>query len=199
LLGLDRRLPFGRLPGRELGKGCGASARPWLNWGQAANVSRSLLRRRRKQRHIDAHHIAEALVKYPRLPSTFDGSIPSESLDDKPRAMIGETYLFEGTKNLSGTDGDLVATVTSATVLENVARDRSRPQTKDRGQPLTLTSPTRTHLFPARSISPPASRVCDRAVDDTALTGCKSHADNLKSTRAWCGGSETVRPVTHAD
>lgn len=33
--------------------------------------------------------------------------------------MIGETYVFEGVKNLSGsTEGDLVGTVTAATVLE---------------------------------------------------------------------------------
>jgi hypothetical protein len=74
---------------------------------------------RRKQKHIDAHHIAEAFVKYPQLPTTFDGSLPSESLDGTPRAMIGETYLFEGVKNLAGTDGDLVATVTTAAVMKS--------------------------------------------------------------------------------
>lgn len=73
---------------------------------------------RRKQKHIDAHDIAEAFIKYPQLPTTFDGSLPSESLAGKPRVFIGETYLFQGVKNTSGTDGGLVATVTSATVLE---------------------------------------------------------------------------------
>ena len=74
---------------------------------------------RLKQKHIDAHYIADAFVKYPQLPTTFDGSLPSDSLDGKPRAMIGETYLFEGVKNLSGTDGDLMATVTTASVMES--------------------------------------------------------------------------------
>lgn len=75
---------------------------------------------RRKQKHIVAHYIAEAFVKYPQLPTTFDGSLPSDSRDGKPRVMIGETYQFEGVKSLSGTtEADLVATVTSATVLES--------------------------------------------------------------------------------
>ncbi len=73
----------------------------------------------RKQKHIDAHHIAEAFAKYPQLPTTFDGSLPSESLDGKPRAIIGEAYLFAGIKDLSGSDGDLVATVTTAAVMES--------------------------------------------------------------------------------
>jgi hypothetical protein len=72
---------------------------------------------RRKRKHIDAHYIAEAFVKYPQLPTTFDGSLPSESFDGNRRVMIGETYVFEGVKNLAG-DGDLIATVTTASVLE---------------------------------------------------------------------------------
>ena len=74
---------------------------------------------RRKRKHIDAHHIAEVFVKYPQLPTTFDGSLPSESLDGQTRAVIGEIYLFEGIKNFSGADGDLVATVTTAAVMES--------------------------------------------------------------------------------
>jgi SEC-C motif len=72
---------------------------------------------RRKQKHIDAHHISEAFTKYPQLPTTFDGSLPSESFDRNSRVVIGETYLFHGVKSPSG-DGDLVATVTTATVPE---------------------------------------------------------------------------------
>src|SRR5208337_3307349 len=74
---------------------------------------------RQKRKHVDAHHIAEAFVKYPQLPTTFDGSLPSDSLDGKPRPMIGETYVFEGVANLPGSmGGNLVATVATATVLE---------------------------------------------------------------------------------
>ena len=72
----------------------------------------------RKQKHIDAHQIADAFAKYPQLPATFDGSLPSESLDGKPRLMIGDTYLFTDVKNLVGTDSDLLGTVTSAAVNE---------------------------------------------------------------------------------
>ena len=58
--------------------------------------------------------------KYPQLPTTFDGSLPSDNLRDKPRPMIGETYLFEGVANLpASVGGNLVATVTTATVLES--------------------------------------------------------------------------------
>ncbi|MGA3114317.1 MAG: SEC-C metal-binding domain-containing protein [Syntrophobacteraceae bacterium] len=69
---------------------------------------------RRKQRHIDAYDIAEALGKYPQLPTTFDGGLPS-SLNGKSyeRIIIGETYAFKG-KN----DEDIVATVTTVNVDE---------------------------------------------------------------------------------
>ena len=41
---------------------------------------------RLKQKHIDAYDIGEALQKYPQLPSTFDGSLPSEAFHgDKGR------------------------------------------------------------------------------------------------------------------
>jgi hypothetical protein len=72
-----------------------------------------------KQKHADAFHIAEAFAKYPQLPTTFDGSLPSDSLEGKSRPVIGETYLFEGVANLPGSvSGNLVATVTTATVGE---------------------------------------------------------------------------------
>ena len=69
---------------------------------------------RSKQKHIDAYDIAEALQKYPQLPETFDGSLPS-SLNGKSykRVIIGETYIFKGK------DGeDILATVTTAFVDE---------------------------------------------------------------------------------
>lgn len=70
---------------------------------------------RRKQKHIDMFNISAALLKYPHFPVTFDGSLPSESLDGAlPRVMIGETYFFEGVG-----DGGLVGTVTAANVIES--------------------------------------------------------------------------------
>ena len=69
---------------------------------------------RRKQRHIDGYDIMEAFRDYPKLPSTFDGSLPSETFNDNPQHLkIGETYFFEDI----GENG-LTATVTSATVNE---------------------------------------------------------------------------------
>lgn len=69
---------------------------------------------RRKQRHIDAYEIMEAFRDYPKLPSTFDGSLPSETFNDNPQHLkIGETYFFEDIG-----DNGLIATVTSATVNE---------------------------------------------------------------------------------
>lgn len=72
---------------------------------------------RRKQKHIDAHDIMDAFGKYPQIPSTFDGSLPSR-LKGKPydRIIIGERYFFEG---IGGQGKGDVATVTTATVDEN--------------------------------------------------------------------------------
>jgi hypothetical protein len=70
---------------------------------------------RLKQKHIDAYDIGEALTKYPQMPSTFDGSLPSETFDgDKGRVLIGEMYHFDG---IGGENG-LIAKVTSACVSE---------------------------------------------------------------------------------
>jgi hypothetical protein len=71
---------------------------------------------RRKQRHIDAYDIMAAFADYPKLPVTFDGSLPSDTFDsNSKRLTIGETYLFEGI----GGDEGLIATMTSATVAEH--------------------------------------------------------------------------------
>ena len=65
---------------------------------------------RRKQKHIDVYHIGESLQKYPCLPPTFDGSLPSEAFGRSPsRVMIGETHTLK--------DG-IIGTVTTATVSE---------------------------------------------------------------------------------
>ena len=67
---------------------------------------------KRKQRHIDAYEVMEAFRDYPKLPVTFDGSLPSETFKDNPQCIkIGEKYFFEDI----GENG-LIATVTSATV-----------------------------------------------------------------------------------
>ncbi|MDD3182746.1 MAG: SEC-C domain-containing protein [Alphaproteobacteria bacterium] len=70
---------------------------------------------RRKQKHIDAHDILEAFRKYPQIPPTFDGNLPSNTYG-KPydRLIIGETYHF----NDIGENG-IIGMVTSACVLEN--------------------------------------------------------------------------------
>jgi hypothetical protein len=67
-----------------------------------------------KQRHIDAYEIMEAFRDYPKLPETFDGSLPSETFNENPQHLkIGEAYFFEDIG-----DNGLIATVTSATVSE---------------------------------------------------------------------------------
>lgn len=67
---------------------------------------------RRKQKHIDAYHIGDALLHYLRFPSTFDGSLPSEAFSGRTsRVTIGETYHFTDV----GENG-VIGTVTSATV-----------------------------------------------------------------------------------
>lgn len=68
---------------------------------------------RAKQKHADAHRIAEAIQSYPQIPVTFDGSMPSDAVDGgSPRILIGERYFFEGI------EGGVVGTVTTATVSE---------------------------------------------------------------------------------
>jgi len=70
---------------------------------------------RRKQKHIDAHHILESFSKYPAIPSTFDGTLPSEAFNDNlQRLVIGETFFFEDIGE-NGVEG----TVTTACVDES--------------------------------------------------------------------------------
>lgn len=69
---------------------------------------------RRRQRHIDAYKIGEALAAYPQLPSTFDGRLPSEAFGrGRERIAIGQTYFFDGL----GEKG-MPATVTTASIDE---------------------------------------------------------------------------------
>jgi hypothetical protein len=85
---------------------------------------------KRKQRHIDAHEIMEAFREYPKIPPTFDGSLPSETFFDNPQHLkIGEKYFFEDI----GENGS-IATVTTATVDE---RKKILYIGTDKGQILT--------------------------------------------------------------
>jgi hypothetical protein len=69
---------------------------------------------RRRQKHIDAHMIGEALLTYVSLPSTFDGGLPSERHGSpSARLVIGETYFFDNVGE-RGTIG----TVTTAIMME---------------------------------------------------------------------------------
>jgi hypothetical protein len=69
---------------------------------------------RRRKQHSDAHVIGESLQNYSRLPTTFDGKVPSESLgNDEERIKSGETYFFARV----GDQGTL-GTVTSVMVDE---------------------------------------------------------------------------------
>ena len=69
---------------------------------------------RLKQKHIDAHYIGEALSNYLKFPATFDGSLPSETINGSPpRIKIGEAYCFGDLAN-----GGVIGTVTSASVNE---------------------------------------------------------------------------------
>ena len=69
---------------------------------------------RNKQSHIDAYNICQSLERYTQLPSTFDGSLPSEAFKGGiNRPIIGETYFFD-----DGKGGGYVGTVTGAIVNE---------------------------------------------------------------------------------
>ncbi len=69
---------------------------------------------RLKQKHIDAHRIGEALAAYTRFLATFDGALPSETIEGAPsRIMIGNTYCFGDSSK-----GGIVGTVTYASVHE---------------------------------------------------------------------------------
>jgi hypothetical protein len=60
---------------------------------------------RRKQKHIDIHDLCEACAKYPQIPATFDGSLPSEVQGKGFPIKIGQTYYFDclGEKGQLGT------------------------------------------------------------------------------------------------
>jgi hypothetical protein len=95
---------------------CGATGMAYgLHMADFAKPGRYRLseKYRAKQKHIDAHFIAESLETYPRLPITFDGSMPSEArAGGRGRVLIGERYFF------TDVEGGILAEVTTATVSE---------------------------------------------------------------------------------
>jgi hypothetical protein len=66
------------------------------------------------KKHIDIHNLCEACAKYPQIPTTFDGSLPSEGQGKGSPIKIGQSYFFD----CLGEKGQL-GTVTTATVLES--------------------------------------------------------------------------------
>ncbi len=84
------------------------------DFGKEGNIRISELHRR-KMKHSDAHAVIDAFNKYPQIPATFDGSLPSSLVGKSyDRIMIGETYHFTEIEQ----DG-LIGTVTAATVSED--------------------------------------------------------------------------------
>lgn len=71
-------------------------------------------RYRREDRHRDAMAIMNAFQEDLAIPTTFDGSLPSETFGRSQRVLIGETYAFGGEDGKPPTIG----TVESATVNE---------------------------------------------------------------------------------
>lgn len=82
-----------------------------------------------EEAHRDAYDIIEALRSYPQIPPTFDGSLATESFQEKKRLIIGEKYDFDSVG---------VATVTSACVLEAEKKIYASVTTED-GKNLILT------------------------------------------------------------
>jgi len=86
------------------------------DFGKEGKIRLSEIHRRRIK-HADAFSVVESFRKYPQVPPTFDGSLPS-TISGKPydQILIGETYLFNDMTDSEGNSKrDLLATVTSAT------------------------------------------------------------------------------------
>lgn len=89
---------------------------------------------RAKQKHLDAYRIMDAIRDYPKLPTTFDGSLLSDAIvDGRPRIEIGRRYFFEDIE-----EKGILATVTTATVLEKEKKVYIGVTTED-GRNLILT------------------------------------------------------------
>lgn len=69
---------------------------------------------KQKQRHVDAHHIINALRSYPNIPTTFDGGLPLSQSEAENRIQIDRTYFFP---DIDGKG--MIGRVTTATILED--------------------------------------------------------------------------------
>ena len=81
-----------------------------------------------KRRHIDMFNICDSLEKYLSFPSTFDGSLPSETFQRAPkRIQIGETYCFTDADNLVGTVAQVSVNAADKTAVVMVNTLDGRP------------------------------------------------------------------------
>jgi hypothetical protein len=70
----------------------------------------------RDKKHKDVLRVCEGLENMIGIPTTFDGSMVATTLfGERPPVQIGEKYNFEGA---DADGGDIIGTVTSATVFE---------------------------------------------------------------------------------
>ena len=93
---------------------------------------------RRKQEHMDAFCILEAMRSYPNIPTTFDGSLPLSPEAALNHLTIGQTYEFigaDGTKKLGKVmDATVFEGAKEAIYViqtENGSEMRSRPMTDE--------------------------------------------------------------------
>jgi hypothetical protein len=92
-----------------------------------------------KQKHLDAHRIMDAVREYPKLPTTFDGTLLSDAIGDGvPRIEIGKRYFFES--------HGFVAIVTEATVAEQETKVYVGVSTDDGGHLILTESMTDAQL-----------------------------------------------------
>jgi hypothetical protein len=104
---------------RELDKPPAAAAAPFglgLPDFNRPGVVRVTDAYRAKRKYIDAHEIGQSFLRYLSFPTTFDGSLPSETFGGtQGHVKIGERYFFT---NADGDNG-VAGTVTAVSVDEN--------------------------------------------------------------------------------
>lgn len=89
---------------------------------------------KRKQKHIDAHNIVEALPRYPQIPSTFDGNLPLTKYEAENRIEIGQSYFFEdvGDKGMLGEVIDATISESEKTMYIVVKTEDGQSQIRSR-------------------------------------------------------------------
>jgi hypothetical protein len=104
---------------RELDKPPAAAAAPFglgLPDFNRPGVVRVTDAYRAKRKYFDAHEIGQSFLRYLSFPTTFDGSLPSETFGGtQGHVKIGERYFFT---NADGDNG-VAGTVTAVSVDEN--------------------------------------------------------------------------------